>query len=356
MIWSYLGVSENITILSGKIEQIDIGSNIYLSQSSKGEILDSLKVKSDSFQFKLNVLEGDAYFIQFEINSQIFAQIVYLENGSKVFITITKDFKNITFIGSALAEEQSNFINGLLPISYKQKLLDKKFINNKDSLNIKQNLKEDLIIAESEYYLDWVKKHLNSPFSVVVICFYMEKTNIFLLEKLYDKITGKAKENNLVTQRIPMYFAQRKENENFEIGKRLKDFVLNDTLDKSHSIKASIKNNYVLLDIWATWCSPCRKSIPAMKEIWNTYHNRNFKIISISADTDFKLWKEVIQKDKMNWYHLSDLKGTDSGFMKDNNIYAYPTYILISPQGIILSKPYNIEGVEKVLADIFNKK
>ncbi|MDB5250126.1 MAG: hypothetical protein JWQ40_4520 [Segetibacter sp.] len=78
-------------------------------------------------------------------------------------------------------------------------------------------------------------------------------------------------------------------------------------------------------------------------------------MISISADTDSKKWKDAIVKDKMNWLHLSDLKGTDPGFIKDNNIFAYPTYILTWPGEIIISTPVDIERVKEHVVRLFAK-
>lgn len=55
----------------------------------------------------------------------------------------------------------------------------------------------------------------------------------------------------------------------------------------------------------------------------------------------------------MYWYHLSDLKGTDIGFMKEKYISAFPTYVLVSPEGVIISKPFNIDRVKEELVKIF---
>lgn len=348
--------SQKATILSGKINGIDSGSIIYLSQTSKNETIDSFTVKNNDFQFELPIEKGDIYFVNFSIKGQIVGQPVYLQKGDDVHINIEKNFKAITYSGSPLANEQNDFIEGLYEIYTQDTLIDRKLQDAKDSVLI-QNLnqqKADVNNKRQAYFKTWVQKHLNSAFSVAIIYLFMQKTDIAVLENLYNNLYPQAKENNLVVDQIPFFFAQRKEEEYFKPGEKIKEFVLNNTSGIPQSFYKLKGDNYVLIDIWASWCAPCRKSSPELKKLLDTYNNHNFKIIGISADEDNMLWKEAVIKDGMNWYQLSDLKGTDAGFIKESHIILYPTYIIVSPDGTILSRPGNIVGVKEELSKIFD--
>lgn len=349
------GFPQKITTLSGDITGLDSGSVIHLNSVSGQETADSTIAVNGKFNFSVNAQKGDAYFCNFKINTQRIDWPVYMNAGSNVQIRMVDNSKLMIFSGSQIAEDQNNFYAGLSALTDEINFLNEKLKNEKDS-TLNKKLTAEIAALNNKYepyYLDWVSGHENSPFSIAVIYLYVTQTPMDTLEKLYNKISSQAKENNYLDYLMPRYFADRKVNERFKPGTQMEDFGLNDTGGISHSFKSLQQNNYVLIDIWASWCGPCRKSTPEISKLLKTYADKNFTVISISADDEIADWKKAIKNDNMNWYQLSDLKGTDSGFMKQNNIFAYPTYIIISPEGTILSKPYNVDRVKDVLKEIF---
>jgi len=352
--------SQKVTTLSGNIKGLDLGSKVYLSPRSSSLKKDSSIVTSDSFQFKLNIEQGDAYFITYRVKSQRFDYVIYMKNGSDVHLNSNLNTNFLLYSGSDLAVEQNDFYKGLLLLNQEETDLVNELPITKDSIKIyKLNLeKKSFVIKSEEFYENWLKNHNNSPFSVAVICLFMQDGNVKteVLEKLYNDLSLFAKENNLVSNSMPMFFARMRSKEMMKQGEPIKDFILKDTSGIAHSFNSLKGDNYVLLDLWASWCGPCRKSTPEIKKLLTDYSNYNFKVISISADTDSEKWKDAIVQDQMNWSQLSDLKDTEDCFMKGNKILGYPTYILVSPQGIIISKPWSIEKVKEVLANIFSKE
>lgn len=130
-------------------------------------------------------------------------------------------------------------------------------------------------------------------------------------------------------------------------------FSMNDSLGKKIDLN-DFKGKYILLDFWASWCVPCRMNNPILKTINNKYQNVNFKLLSISADTNADYWKDAILKDSMNWTNLSDLQGMGSDIAMQYGIKAYPTYILIDPSGKIIYRSENeIDKVQKKMEEIF---
>ena len=351
--------SQNITTLSGNIKGLDPGSKVYLSQTSRAERLDSLVSLNELFKFKLKIKKGDVYFVTFFKNSSRFDYAVYLQNGSDTHLTGIPNSTNLKYTGSELAKVQDTFYKKLYEINSLGAALEKKISQETDTvlLNKLKVQMQTHLVSLNGYYWNWLKNHNNSPFSVAIINLYMPSvtTNTNLLEDFYNQLPKQAKENNLITKILPFTFARMRENEKLKIGDFIKDFVLRDTAGIAHTISSYKNNNYILIDIWASWCAPCRKSTPEIIKLLKTY-DKQFSVISISADTDKEKWKEAIVKDNMSWTQLSDLKGTESGFMKDSTIFAFPTYLIISPEGVIVSKPWSIEGVKSFFGEIFSKR
>ena len=81
---------------------------------------------------------------------------------------------------------------------------------------------------------------------------------------------------------------------------------------------SDFKGKLILLDFWASWCKPCRNANPEMVKLYTKYHNKGLDIISISLDgtpqqkNPKQDWLDAIEKDKMTWTQLSDLKGWDT--------------------------------------------
>jgi thiol-disulfide isomerase/thioredoxin len=104
------------------------------------------------------------------------------------------------------------------------------------------------------------------------------------------------------------------------------------------------KGKYVLLDFWASWCAPCRKEMPLLVELYDTYKDKNFEIVSYSLDEDEQAWKKGIEQLNMSWPQMSDCKQWESEPVKIYSVQSIPCTILIDPEGKIIQR--NLRGEE----------
>jgi len=92
----------------------------------------------------------------------------------------------------------------------------------------------------------------------------------------------------------------------------------------------NLKGKYVLVDIWATWCGPCRKVIPEMNE-WQAKFNDKLVIIGISNEIKEKV--EPYAKENIKYANGFDTKSRVKNALQVTGI---PHVILINPEGIVI--------------------
>ncbi|WP_161554542.1 redoxin family protein [Sinomicrobium soli] len=100
-----------------------------------------------------------------------------------------------------------------------------------------------------------------------------------------------------------------------------------------------LRGKYVYIDVWATWCGPCKAEIPFLKEVEEEYRDRNVEFVSISVDRnkDRDKWKAMIAEKELKGVQLLADKDWESDFVKAYVIKGIPKFILIDPEGKIVS-------------------
>ena len=100
---------------------------------------------------------------------------------------------------------------------------------------------------------------------------------------------------------------------------------------------------WVLLDFWATWCGPCCREIPYLKEAYAAFSGRGFAIYAVSIDHDAARWQRFLAENDLPWTNvLSSGCGKQSPAAAMYGIRFIPSNFLISPDGVIVAR--NLPG------------
>lgn len=129
-----------------------------------------------------------------------------------------------------------------------------------------------------------------------------------------------------------------------DVGSSSIDFTRK-TIDGSTLSLSSLRGKYVLLDFWGSWCGPCRKSFPHLKELYAKYKSQGFEILGIAHErTSIKSgkasWKKAVKDDALPWLQVMNDDEDISVFdaVDEYGINAFPTQILLDKEGKIIAR------------------
>ena len=108
--------------------------------------------------------------------------------------------------------------------------------------------------------------------------------------------------------------------------------------------------DYTLIDFWASWCGPCMRAMPWLKEVYAEHAGEHFEIIGVSLDFNRDNWLGAIKGKELNWIHLTNLKGWQDPMAAHFEIQFIPSMILVDREGRIILRNPNHDELEIYLA------
>ena len=132
-------------------------------------------------------------------------------------------------------------------------------------------------------------------------------------------------------------------------------------LDKKYGFDATAKlsdyvgkNKVVLLDFWASWCTPCLNEIPNLKAAYSKFKSKGFEIVSVSVDDGTDEWIQAVKANGMNWVQLWNGEDMQNSAAIKYSITAIPSTFLIDSEGTIIGRNLRDKELEEALTDFFN--
>ena len=97
------------------------------------------------------------------------------------------------------------------------------------------------------------------------------------------------------------------------------------------------RGKVLYIDTWATWCGPCKREIPYLKTLEESYHGKNVQFISVSTDKDVTAWKAFIAKESMSGLQLHQSQEMEKTMSYLYAVNSIPRFVLIDEDGKIVS-------------------
>ena len=286
---------------------------------------DSVVVRTRTFSKTIAVNEDGTFSDTLKVETGVYnfydgneSTSIFLKNGYDLNITLdTKEFdESIIYSGSGA--ESNNFLAQKALVQ--EKLLDQDFDTfNKEELNTtldKAQIELTAFVNDNKVGVDTMV--VNSSLKEVEGMVTSYKNHFGKTIDLKAKFYG---------QPSPTF-----------------DKYLN--IDGSETSLSDLKGKYVYVDVWATWCGPCKAEIPSLKKVEEAYHDKNIAFVSMSIDDDRSHggswekaeedWRAMVADKELKGIQIFAPKGWKSDFVTGFEIRGIPRFILIGPDGNVI--------------------
>jgi peroxiredoxin len=368
-------------ILQGEITGQDSGLLVLSYMPGETMIYDSVKVKNGKFVFTGFISEPTRASLN-EANASNRVEVLYLE-PQKMNISLAKGkFSEHKMTGSKTQNDFDLLQKMGKPFYDKISMLRKQYAKINDSIKDTNNESLKTILEKKTEELDKQWSQARMSIDSTELKFVIENpksfisvVNLSMLEANEKISLDSAKsifsglDNSLKNSSYGKEIVERnRKMENILIGAQAPDFKATDIKQQIVTLSQFKDKSVVLLDFWASWCVPCRESIPQLKKVYQKYHSKGFEVIAVSMDLDKKAWIEAVKQDSTDmWYHIPIAEKYAEGpsHMTNDDIYqnyfvqAIPVQLLIDKNGKVIYRQMgyskeNEESLDSLISGLFN--
>ncbi|HNY01864.1 MAG TPA: TlpA disulfide reductase family protein [Bacteroidales bacterium] len=337
--------------IKGHVNKIDTGL-VFLQkfEADKWVNTDSTRLEKGSFVFKGKVDLPELIHISLPSSQLILP--VFVENTA-IQIEINPDTVEKSVVTGSPTHDifkqyqtMTDAINAKMDVVYS----DWKAAKEKsDTLGMKRNdsLSTALDAEMKKQLVDFAKTNNKSVVSPYIV---LRNSWQFELPEL-EQIVGSMD----TTLNASMYLKSLRERvrvlQSVQVGQPAPDFSMNDSTGKPVQL-SSLKGKVLLVDFWASWCSPCRAENPNVVKAWQAYNKKGFDVLGCSFDQNREKWIKAVKDDKLTWTHVSDLKGWGNAAGKLYGVNSIPANVLLDKDQKIIGRNLRGEDLMKKLEEI----
>ncbi|MBR1401930.1 MAG: TlpA family protein disulfide reductase [Prevotella sp.] len=179
---------------------------------------------------------------------------------------------------------------------------------------------------------------IRSKFIEVYFQQLMQENHLERLRQLFDyAITTIEKPSRTNLRRTELQIDSLTNNHPYN-GQPAPVFTFEDVNGKQVCLK-DLRGKYVMIDIWATWCGPCKKQIPFMKEVERQLKGSDIVFVSLSSDEQKErvTWQRMVQDLQPGDINLIATNGFNDPFIQHYGLEYIPHFMLIGPDGRMIS-------------------
>ncbi len=211
---------------------------------------------------------------------------------------------------------------------------------------------DSLYARLQEYQQAFMLEHTSSPVAVYLLTrlqFEKDGDELDSLLSLLDPALSEMNSYRMLSERVEKL-------SNLKPGKTAPDFTQNDPEGNALRFSDVYRDHrFTLIDFWASWCSPCRAENPNVVEAYRKFQDKGFTVFSVSLDNNRDRWLKAVEDDRLEWSHVSDLKGWGNEAAALYAVNSIPSNFLIDQQGLIVASGLRGEALHRKLEELLSE-
>lgn len=296
------------------------GQMAYIYDFETEKAVDSLIVDKLEFEIPFTPTEK-AHLLLFRVGEK--SKLFVAEKG-----TLRYNYEEETIVGSPLNQSLTDFTIAI------------KALEEKDT------------VEDSEYFAlskEFFLKHKDNQLGAVGLIYCIRSSeDLDQIKELLDQA-----DPDIIA--IPHIKATKDALENLEKtlpGKTFVDFTGIDKEGKAVSLSEYLgQGQYVLIDFWASWCGPCRREIPYLKDVYEKYRTKGLAILGINVwERNIEDHFKAVEELGITWPQIIDKENVATNLY---GVLGIPQIMLVGPDGVIIARNLNHEAIESAVAPLY---
>lgn len=334
--------------IDGTTVDLPKSTTIYFNKAVDGDLvpLDSTKAVNNRFSFTGTTSAPEVRYLSFRAGGKTHWAEMFVEEGN---IKATMSMKGNSVRGTVNNDIYQDIKDKVNDINDRQRVIVHALRDTtltQDSIKSLRAEYDRLGNGVYDVLRQGMRQNITKPVGVMLFKQYSRKNTMEENQRLIAQIPAEYQTDETVmaiSRRVKYALATAN-------GKPFTDFTMQTPEGKEVKLADFAgKGKYVLVDFWASWCGPCRRSMPELIEFYNKNKGKGLEIVGVSFDNNEQSWQKAIKTLGLPWKQMSDLKGWNSLAAQIYDIRAIPNTLLIDPKGNIVGKGMAHDEIEALL-------
>lgn len=329
----------NSYTIEGTADEVADGDKMYLAASyDKPTPIDSAMVKDGKFTFTGNADDINEAFVYLGRRNDIFAHLIVEEGTIKVHASNKPER---TKVGGTTSNEQLQVLNdSALSIGKQLNDIALAIYESNPSDGIKTEMRQRMEALHERFrqcVTELTERNIGNKFGYFMVKNFANRE--YMSDKKIKELIGRMPEEQRTRDEIRAIIDNLSQTITADEGQQFPELTMAAIDGTTMNITEEIRRNKItIIDFWASWCGPCMNEMPTIKKLYAECHKQGLEIIGISLDDNEHKWKDAVKSNKLEWKHVSDLKGWDNAAAKMFQVESIPQTFVVDSNGTILRK------------------